>query len=322
MEIFYEMGLEVVKHIQVLLAAYNGQSWLNAQLDSLSAQDDADFSVLMQDDGSTDGTRALLEDRRKADGRFRMAGEQGCHLGAIGNFISLLRQSDAPYCALCDQDDEWLPERLSVCRKAMEDAEARWGEDTPILVHSDALIVDAEGKTLHESFFAHQGWDADAVQLKRLIVQNNVTGCTVLMNAALRRLVVAYANEKALYMHDWFIALTAAAFGRVVCIRRPLVRYRQHGNNVMGASRETQVLRGLRMLNRWKKGRERITLTYTHARAFGEAVRGELPPGAARVLEDYLATEGQWKPLRVLRVMRGGYTMQSRVTRLGQILFG
>lgn len=316
------MGLGMVKTITVLLATYNGEKYLPRQLASLQAQDDPAFTVLIQDDGSTDGTLDILADVVGQDSRFRMAKECGHHFGAKGNFMSLLQQCEGDYAALCDQDDEWESNRLSRCRAALEEAEARLGESTPLLVHSDARVVDGDGAVIHESFFRHQGWDPEAVTLPRLLVQNNATGCTMLMNAALTHLASRKGDPAQMHMHDWFIALTAAAFGQVIFADEPLVRYRQHAVNVMGASKATLIQRGVKALSAWRKGKARIALTYRHARAFRDAYGDMLPPQARATIDRYLATESMGKLRRVVAVQRGGYTMQSTVTRLGQILFG
>ena len=316
------MGLEVVKTIQVLMACYNGEKYLPQQLSSLLTQDDPCFSVLMQDDGSTDATPSLLSDITRQDSRFLLAADQGQHHGAIGNFLSLLGQCEADYAALCDQDDLWAADRLSRCRKAMEEAEARYGADVPLLIHSDSRVVDGDGHTLQESFFLHQGWNKNAMTLPRLLVQNNVTGCTLLMNTALRRLVVEHGDPRTMHMHDWFIALTAAAFGHVIFVDEPLISYRQHGVNVVGASQQNLGQRGVKALSQWEKGKRRIALTYTHTRAFRDACGDALPSEARRFIDDYLATEHMGKLRRVLTVQRKGYTMQSKITRLGQIIFG
>lgn len=310
-----------MKRVQVLLACYNGGPYLSRQLATLRAQVDPCFSVLMQDDGSDDDTPALL---RKAaqDGAYLLGAEGGQHLGAIGNFWSLLRQSDSELIALCDQDDEWSPCRLSRCREIMEQAERRYGEDTPLLVHSDCRLVDARGVPLADSFFRRQGWDPAATSLARLLVQNNVTGCTLMMNAPLRRLALQYGRPAEMYMHDWFLALTAAAFGQIVFIPEPLVSYRQHGGNVMGASASGQVRRGAQALSQWEKARARITLTYDHAQAFRDMYGEALPDAARLCIDTYLSTRKLCKLRRVLAVRRGGYTMQSPVTRAGQLLFG
>lgn len=313
------MGLEVVKSIQVLLACYHGETYLPQQLDSLLAQDDSAFSILAQDDGSADATPALLE---AAGQHLTLGKEGGRHLGAIGNFISLMGQCTADYAALCDQDDVWVRDKLSRCRAAMEQAEACYGAETPLLVHSDARLVDGEGNILAESFFAHQGWDGGAADLSRLLVQNNVTGCTLMMNAPLRRLVVQHADPSHMHMHDWFIALTAAAFGHIVFIPEPLVDYRQHSVNVMGASRTGLLQRGVQALSQWQKGKARIALTYTHTRAFLNAYGADLPGTARQTVERYLATESMGKLRRVITVQKNGYAMQSTVARLGQMLLG
>ncbi len=316
------MGASVVTEIDVLMACYQGERFLPEQLSSLRAQDAADFTVLLQDDGSTDGTPALLQSVCLADARFRLGCEAGRHLGAIGNFWSLLAQSSSPYTALCDQDDHWEPNRLSRCLSALKAMEARYGADAPLMVHSDCRVIDAAGAPLQASFFRHQGWSPEAVTLPRLLVQNNVTGCTLMMNAALRRLLLAHGDPARMVMHDWFIALTAAAFGRIAFLDEPLVRYRQHGQNVKGASQASLPRRGVAALSRVQRGKARIALTYRHTEAFRDAYGDALPAAARQMIDRYLATEAMPKLRRVIAVRRGGYTMQSPITRAGQALFG
>ena len=130
------MGCHLVK-AAVLLTAYNGSANLPGLLDSLQSQTDPGFFVLVQDDGSTDETVNLLKDAAARDSRFSFGSEQGKHLGAAGNFLSLIRQTDADYCLLCDQDDIWEPEKVSALKQAMLDLDNRYGSETPLLVHSD-----------------------------------------------------------------------------------------------------------------------------------------------------------------------------------------
>ncbi len=306
----------------VLLAACNGEKNLPALLDSLSSQTDPDFCVLMQDDGSTDGTPALLRSRADLDPRFSFGNNPGRHLGAAGNFLSLLSQTDADFALLCDQDDIWMPEKIGVLKQAMLEAVSADGAEKPILVHSDCSLVDEEGSPIGDSFFRHQGWDPNAVTLPPLLVQNNVTGCTVIMNRPLINLVAAHGKARDLFMHDWFIALTAAAFGRIVFVPQPLTAYRQHGGNAIGASRSGLVTRAFRALAGRKDAKRRIQLTYTHTMVFRRLYEGTLPPAADRITSDYLATRKLHKTARVLAVRRMGCVMQSPITRAGQILFG
>lgn len=306
----------------VLLTAYNGSKHLPLLLDSLRNQTDPDFSVLLQDDGSEDETVSLLAALCEKDPRFSFGSEQGQHLGAAGNFLSLVRQAEANYVLMCDQDDLWEAEKIAVLKRAMAEMEAEYGADTPLLVHSDCSLIGEDGDLIGDSFFRHQGWDPKAVTLPPLLVQNNVTGCTLIMNAPLRKLIAAHARAKDLFMHDWFIALTAASFGKIRFVDQPLTRYRQHGDNAIGASSKNLLARGFAALNKRQEAKRRILLTYTHTKVFNKLYEGELPPEAQRIVSAYLATQHMPKLRRILSVRRLGCVMQSPVTRLGQLLFG
>ena len=306
----------------ILLAAYNGSAFLPEQLESLRSQSDGDFTVLLQDDGSSDRTQELLEEIAREDPRFVPAAEPGRHWGACGNFLSLLRQTDADAVLLCDQDDRWEPEKVALLKSALLEASRQAGPETPLLVHSDACVIREDGSILYPSFFRHQGWDPAAVTLPRLLVQNNVTGCTLIMNRPLIDLVVRTARPETLFMHDWWIALTAAAFGKVIFLDRPLVRYRQHGTNSIGASASGQLSRGMKALGRRERAKQRIALTYTHSAAFLAQCGDLLPPEAASLIRAYLDTRSLPKIRRIRQVFRLGCTMQSPITRLGQFFFG
>ena len=306
----------------ILLTTYNGEKHLPELLDSLRSQTVPDFTVLYQDDGSTDGTVELLERTAREDPRFHPGKEQGKHLGAAGNFLSLIRQADADDVLCCDQDDVWEPEKVAVLMEAAREAEAAYGRESPLLVHSDCSLIDEEGNQIGKSFFAHQGWDSKAVTLPRLLVQNNVTGCALLMNRPLCDLIATYGRAKDLFMHDWLIALTAAAFGHIVFIPQTLTRYRQHGDNAIGASEKSLPVRALKAVKERKKAKRRILLTYTHTLVFRRLYGETLPSDALSLVNAYLDTRGMKKLPRVLTVRRLGCTMQSPITRMGQILFG
>ena len=282
------MGDHLVK-TAVLLTAFNGSAHLPGLLESLRSQTDRDFFVLMQDDGSTDDTQEILSGAAARDDRFRFGTEQGLHLGAAGNFLSLIRQAEADCCLLCDQDDVWEPEKIGVLKQALLDLENEYGSETPLLVHSDCSLINESGEKIGDSFFRHQGWDPSAVSLQQLLVQNNVTGCTLIMNEPLRKLIAAHAKAKDLFMHDWFIALTAASFGRIAFVGRPLTRYRQHEGNTIGASARSLLARGLSALRDRKNAKRRILLTYTHAMVFRKLCGDDLPPRAQDIVDAYLA---------------------------------
>lgn len=221
--------------IDVLLATWQGAKWLPVQLESLFAQTDQDFRVLARDDGSQDGTRELLQQWRvRYPGRIEVMPDDGRRLGACGNFSSLLAVSTAPWVMFCDQDDRWHADKIAVSRKTLAVLEAVHGADKPLLVHGDAALVDERLQSLDLSLSCALKFHLDdASYLRRELVQNVATGCTMLFN---RPLVEACLPvPAAAIMHDWWVALVAAAIGKVTTMPGIHLDYRQHGGNAIGA---------------------------------------------------------------------------------------
>jgi len=296
--------------IDILIAVYNGEKVLPQLLRSLEEQT-VKGRILWQDDGSTDASRDM------------MPGKEICiphHKGAKENFMSLLKASESEYAMFCDEDDVWHPDKIEKTLQKMREGESLYGKETPLLVHTDLRVTDGEGKEIHPSMFAHQGWDEKANTINRLLVQNNVTGCTVMINQPLKELLLKADPEK-MFMHDWWAALTAAAFGHVLFVNEPTIDYYQHGSNQVGASKKSLIARGMKALGAWKKGRERVQLTYRHGRAFYEAYKEILPTESLRCVENFLAIEQKNKLSRMIALQKGGYLMQSKVTRVGHMIF-
>jgi len=222
--------------VAVLLSTWNGAAWLPAQLESLLAQTHAGWTLVVRDDGSTDGTRALLDAYAERDARIRILPADGRRLGACGSFGALLEAVDAPWIAFCDQDDVWHPAKLERALGALRALEAAHGAATPLLVHSDLRPVRADGTPIAESFLAYQSLrPVDGAPLRELLAQNFVTGCAVTINRALR--AAAAPVPAGVIMHDWWLALVAAATGRVQHLPEATIDYRQHGGNTIGAKR-------------------------------------------------------------------------------------
>jgi len=221
--------------IDILLATYNGSAWLEAQIDSLLAQDCQDWRLLVRDDGSTDATLAVLwaQQARLGD-RMRIVADDRKNLGPAGNFARLLEVSSADYIMFCDQDDVWLPGKISLTLAKMREVEADCGSKTPVLVHTDLQVVDEVLNLLADS--GHRFQQIDPVNgdtLGRLLVQNIATGCTLMLNRALRER--ALPIPAAALMHDHWLSLVAAAFGKIAYLPVPTLLYRQHGGNQVGA---------------------------------------------------------------------------------------
>ena len=230
------MGLGAVVSaaaIEVVLPTYNGAPYLEAQLASISAQTHRPERVLLRDDGSSDGTEALICQLQERYGAWLQVLPADGNLGCTSNVNRLLQATMAPYVALADQDDLWLPHKLERSLAEMQELEASRGSTTPLLVHGDLELIDAHGERLGCRYLQRQRLDPRRCAPVDLALTNVVTGCTALLNRALLQKALPIPPEA--LMHDWWLALVASAFGDIALEEVPGVLYRQHGSNVLGA---------------------------------------------------------------------------------------
>ncbi len=303
--------------IDVLLATYNGASYLPEQLASLEAQTFADWRLVLRDDGSSDGSAQIVRDWAARTGRELAVIEDGRKgLGAMGNFAALIETSDAPYFACCDQDDVWLPEKLALMLERVREAERRRGADTPVLAYSDLRVVDAELREVSPSFrsYCPLVLPRPARVMSDLMTQNVVTGCASLGNAALRQAALPIPPEAV--MHDWWLALVAVGLGELVDVPQATVLYRQHGKNAIGAVRWNLVSLLTRLVRDFaptiRSVRDFLTISQRQARAFharfgvravGGAILGEYGalPRQGFLARKRFAVKHIFKPGRPLR---------------------
>lgn len=225
---------------------------MREQLCSIQQQTEPNWQLLVRDDGSTDDTCDILAEFARDDSRIVLIRDGQSRLGPAANFGGLLqygwnRGADYVFCA--DQDDVWLPEKIELEMSAMRAAEVEVGNQTPLLVHADLDVVDERLRTVHPSFMGQMRLRPEvAAPLKTLLVQNFVTGCTLLVNRLLLELAIPLPAASPL--HDWWLALCAAAAGRIVFLPQALVKYRQHGGNEVGAGNRLSGVLGRHMLRR------------------------------------------------------------------------
>ena len=137
---------------------------------------------------------------------------------------------------LCDQDDLWLPNKVAITLRKMQEIEKKHPE-SPILIHTDLMVVDEKLNMIDESFWHYQHIDPSLDSLNRLLIQNTITGCTTMVNKKLVELSLPIPT-KAL-MHDGWIGLVAAGLGKISYIDEPTIKYRQHSSNDTGAKKFT-----------------------------------------------------------------------------------
>ena len=226
------MGLGALV-IEVVLPTFNGAAYLREQVDSIHRQTLRPLRLLVRDDGSTDGTRALLVELQQHYGAWLHLLSAEENLGCSANVNCLLEASRAPYVALADQDDIWLPEKLAQSFLLLQQLEQQHGVQWPLLVHSDLELMAADGRRLGSTYVQQQRLDPRRTAPEPLALTNVVTGCTAMVNRALLDRALPIPPEA--LMHDWWLALVASRFGAIGWLPQPTVLYRQHGGNVLGA---------------------------------------------------------------------------------------
>lgn len=233
--------------IAILLPTFNGEKYLAAQLDSILQQNKQNFVMVMRDDCSTDRSRQILEQYSHTHPKLvHLLAADGKNLGASGSFSFLIEYTlanksllglDPAYLMFCDQDDIWHPDKLKLELEKMHLIESQWGQETPVLIHSDLSVVSESGALVAKSLLQYQALNPYKTKLGQLLISNTVTGCTALINEALARKSLPIASQAV--MHDWWLALVAASFGKLDYIPQQLVSYRQHANNTIGAKLHT-----------------------------------------------------------------------------------
>lgn len=237
--------------VDVLLATYNGSRYLENQLDSILAQTHQNFRVLVSDDGSSDTTVAILAAyQQRFGGRLIIVPNSAPGRGVIRNFENLMRSSledgHSKWVFFCDQDDIWLPQKVECMLAEMVRIEAMNGESIPCLVHSDLVVVDESLKVICPSFAKHQLMAPGDCSPLSLLSVNQVTGCAAMVNRALLKIALPLPCEA--IMHDWWCGLISGS-GHRSFIQAPLVLYRQHGFNQIGAKSRSLKNRLVRFIN-------------------------------------------------------------------------
>lgn len=213
--------------VTVLMAVHQGASHLEEQLDSLTTQEHENWQLVVSIDGEDDGCAKIIENHAASN---RISQISGPGKGAAANFLHLMRQVDpGNYWAFSDQDDFWLPHKLSRAIERLE--EVSW--NTPAMYHSRCLITD-------DSLDNHRISPArpKPPSFANALVQNIAGGNTIVLNPAASRLVHAAAQDvDDVTVHDWWLyQLITGAGGVVVHDDAPSLLYRQHGANLIGAN--------------------------------------------------------------------------------------
>lgn len=216
--------------IAVLMGTKDGAAFIDEQLQSLLAQSHPLVDLWISDDGSIDGTTAIIETWKSRWSKGRMTLVEGPGQGFAANFRSMIldRRVDADCYAFCDQDDIWESDRLESAMRWVRAHDAK----TPLMFCSRTATMTETG-----SLVGHSPLFVRPPSFRNALVQSIAGGNTILLNAAARDLLATASARTGFVSHDWWAYLIVTAAGGIVRYdSRPLVRYRQHAANLVGAN--------------------------------------------------------------------------------------
>lgn len=202
----------------VALAAYNGETYIEEQITSILQNLREGDEVVVSDDGSTDGTRDIVRDLAKEDGRVRLI-DGPCN-GLIKNFENAIAACDGDVVFLSDQDDVWHADKVEAVLACFEETGAT-------LVLHDAQMTDNERHVLSPSFFAFRG---SRPGYARNLWKNSYIGACIAFKKEL--LTVALPFDNRIPMHDQWLGLLAEKRGTVAFLPKVLIDYRRHEGTV------------------------------------------------------------------------------------------
>lgn len=226
--------------VEILMATYNGERYVAEQIDSILSQSHQNIYLKIRDDGSKDNTRPILaEYARKYASKIEVLPSHA-NVGVKSNFSCLIESSQANYVMFADQDDVWLETKVYDTLKRMKEVENSYEGEIPVLIHTDLIVTDQNLAILNRSFwnYAHLSPYRQR-SLNRLLVQNAITGCTMMANKTLLKMAAPIPQEAV--MHDWWLALVAAAFGKIDFLNQTTMSYRQHASNAVGAKKRSSI---------------------------------------------------------------------------------
>lgn len=278
--------VQTLMEIAILMSTYNGEKYLNEQLESLfNQQVDGHMTIYIRDDGSSDGTIGIIKRWKK---KLDIVLFEEDNVGPAKSFWKLFMKEDiqADYYAFCDQDDVWDPSKIQAGIFALqnEDSEALWC--------SNCRIIDQRGTVIFEKM----NQKSPDFSIISQLVCGTTQGCAMLFNDQLRRYIIE-KNAKTMPMHDFVIMTYAIAKGNVLYDNCPYFGYRVHSDNAVASDGKNIVEHIKSSLNMW----------------FSSSHRNELSNFAAILLRDnsdYLDMETQ---KYIINLVKSKHNIMSRL---------
>lgn len=241
--------------VNILMATYNGERYVSEQIESIINQSFTNWFLLIRDDGSTDNTMGILDRYEKKEKRIMVIRDNLGNLGQCLNFDEIMKNIKIDsYVMFSDQDDVWLSTKIEESVKEIKSLETIHGTETPILVYTNYNVVNDK---LYYINTAYSKADLEAPELiaNRLLIQNWIMGCTMIINNKLLKYSVEIPIEAE--NHDNWIALIASMTGCVHYLDKITMIHRVHSNNVTRNCETTNIKNRIKRVKKRFKENEK-----------------------------------------------------------------
>ena len=309
--------------VAICMATFNGEKYIQEQIESIVNQTYSDWVLFIRDDGSKDDTLRIC--REYADlftGKINILDDENLKGGSSkDNFAAILKwvtnNYSFNYFMFSDQDDVWLKDKIAISIERMHQVESE--KSGPILIHTDLKVVDKDLNLICNSFFRYRSIDASIISLNRLLIQNNVTGCTMLWNDKLNALFDLSNDHIA--MHDWWITLVAACFGTISLIESQTILYRQHEKNVVGATKTNSFSFIVHRMRNIEHVKETLRKSIIQADYFYLIYKDRLSSEGKTIIKSFSDLAIQRKLKKIMTIMRFGFYKQGILQIIGELVF-
>lgn len=218
--------------VDILLSTYNGELYLEEQINSIVRQTFTSWILIIRDDGSTDDTRKIISKYCKQyPEKVREIADSNGNVGSSLSFALLLEQSKSKYIMFCDQDDVWLEDKIEITYNEITKLEKE-NMQLPLMIFTDLYVVDEELNIINNSFMNELKLFPDVINnIHKALALNVVAGCTIMINNKAKIYILPFYKY---FIHDYWMAINIINYGKCKYLNKQTILYRQHRNNVYG----------------------------------------------------------------------------------------
>ncbi len=234
-------------------------------------------------------------------------------LGVINNFSSLIKNSNADYIMFSDHDDVWFNYKIEITYNTMIELEKKYSKSTPLLVFTDKTVTDSNLRIINLSHNKSEHLNTKNISLNRLLMGNVVSGCTIMINKALKKI---YYNIDNAIMYDYLLALIAVTFGHISYIDKPTMYYRQHEQNYLGA-KSYSIKSNIQKLNKKQYMQNQVLKNILQAESFYTHFENMLDDKNKRIITEFISLKNKKNISFISTVIKNGFYKSRFMRNLG-----